>query len=352
MKKIILFILILCCTPISFLFGASSKLENPAQPETNPVQTTLFSEQAGPENHYNINLSNPKLKYRGTLLLNSPHPAFGGFSDLLVSKDRKTFLTVSDMGFWLKGKLNYTPDGDLKSVERKAELGQLLNTEGKTFSIKYNADAEGLCRAPKLDSGESSGSGYLVSFERVHRINHYNSGRDLDLSGKATPLPLPELIRNSPLNGGIESMLRLPDDTLFVLTEDGSSSEDLSAGAILKNGEWLTFNYQRNSDFRPTSAANLGDGKILVLERRYKGPGTLGIRINSIERDKIMQGKTVSPDLFCNITPPIPRDNYEGMDTVMGPGGKLWIYIISDDNFSPAQHTLLTLLELDLSAEN
>ncbi|WP_419779034.1 esterase-like activity of phytase family protein [Maridesulfovibrio sp.] len=352
MKKIILFILILCCTPISFLFGASSKLVNPAQPEINPVQTALLSEQVGPENPEKVVLPNPKLKYRGTLLLTSPHPAFGGFSDFLISKDRTTFLAVSDMGFWLKGKLNYTPSGFLKSVEREAELGQLLDTKGKTFSIKYNADAEGLCRAPQLNHSDTSDSGYLVSFERVHRINHYNSGKHLDLSGKATTVPLPELIRKSPLNGGIESMLLLPDNTLFVLTEDGNSDDAISAGALLNNGEWLTFKYKRNSDFRPTSAGNLNNDKILVLERRYKGPGTLGIRINTIERDKIVQGKTVFPDLFCNIIPPIPRDNYEGMDTVMGPGETIWIYIISDDNFSPAQHTLLTLFELDLSAEN
>ena len=352
MKKIALFILILCCSPISFLFGASTKLDNPAQPETNPVLTTLVSEQVGPEVSENFTLSNPLLKYRGTLLLNSPHPAFGGFSDLLVSQDRTTFLTVSDMGFWLKGKLNYTPSGFLKSVNRQAELGQLLNIEGKTFSIKYHADAEGLCRAPKFDLNDTSCSGYLVSFERVHRINHYNSGQNLDLSGKAATVSIPDQIKNSPLNGGIESMLRLPDNALFVLTEDGKSDDALSAGAILKNGEWLTFKYQRNSDFRPTSAGNLDDGKILILERRYKGPGTLGIRINTIDRGKIKQGETVFPDLFCNITAPIPRDNYEGMDTVIGANGNLWIYIISDDNFSPAQHTLLTLFELDLSANN
>ncbi|WP_415716677.1 esterase-like activity of phytase family protein [Maridesulfovibrio sp.] len=351
MKKIAIFIFILCCTPISFLFGASTKLDSPTQPEINPVRTTLVSEQVGPEEIKNINMSNPSLKYRGTLLISSPHPAFGGFSDLLISEDRTTFLTVSDMGFWLKGKINYTRSGDLKSVSREAELGQLLNTEGKTFSIKYNADAEGLCRAPKLNHDGTPGSGYLVSFERVHRINHYNSGQSMDLSGRPKTVAIPEKIRNSPLNGGIESMLRLPDDTLLILTEDGNSTDDLSLGALLENGEWLTFKYQRNSDFRPTSAANLDEGRILILERRYNGPGTLGIRINTIERDKIKQGKTVFPELFCDITSPIPRDNYEGMDTVIGADGTLWIYVISDDNFSPAQHTLLTMFELDLSAQ-
>lgn len=338
MKKIIIFILILCTTPISLLFGASSKLDNPAQPEINPIQITLVAEQEGPTPNETIELAQPNLKYRGTLLLNSPHPAFGGFSDLLVSDDRKTFLAVSDMGFWLKGSLNYTQDGYLKGVDRKAELGQLLDTEGKTFAVKYDADAEALCRAPN--------SGYLVAFERIHRINHYNSGKKLDLSGKATALPLPEQLKNAPLNGGVETLLLLPDNSLFVLTEGDDSAGPFSEAAVLANGEWINFKYQRNSSYRPTSAGSLSDGRILILERRYNGPGTLGIRFCTIDCSQIKNGATLTPNVFTEINLPIPRDNYEGMDIITDPNGNQWIYIISDDNFSPMQRTLLSLFEL------
>ncbi|TIH14092.1 esterase-like activity of phytase family protein [Marinifilum sp. JC120] len=339
MKKIIIFILILCSTPLTLLFGASSKLDNPAQPQINPVQVTLVSELEGPQANEAVDLSQIKLKYRGTLLLNSPHPAFGGFSDLLVSKDRKTFLAVSDMGFWLKGSLLYKPDGSLKAARNKAELGQLLNTKGKTFTVKYDADAEALCRAP--------GSGYLVAFERVHLINRYHTDKKLDLSGKATALPLTKQLKNSPLNGGIETMLLLPDNTLFALTEGDDSAGPLSEAALLKEGKWVSFKYQRNSSYRPTSAGNLNGNKILILERRYDGPGTLGIRFSTIKKTDLKEGAILKPELFCEIDLPIPRDNYEGMDIISDPNGRQWIYIISDDNFSPLQRTLLSLFELN-----
>ncbi len=338
MQKIIIFILILCTTPTSLLFGASSKLDNPAQPEINPIQTTLIAEQESPASTETIELAQQNLKFRGTLLLNSPHPAFGGFSDLLVSNDRKTFLAVSDMGFWLKGSLHYTQDGFLKGVSRQAELGQLLDTEGKTFAVKYDADAEALCRAPD--------SGYLVALERIHRINHYKSLKNLDLSGKATALPLPEQLKNVPLNGGIETLLLLPDNSLFVLTEGNDSAGSLSEAAVLANGEWINFKYQHNSNFRPTSAGNLLDGRILILERRYNGPGTLGIRFCTIKRSRIKKDAILSPKVFTEINLPIPRDNYEGMDIIPDLNGNQWIYIISDDNFSPMQRTLLSLFEL------
>ncbi|WP_320175023.1 esterase-like activity of phytase family protein [Maridesulfovibrio sp.] len=338
MKKIIIFILILCCMPFTMLFGASTELNNPAQPELNPIPISLVSEQEGPQAEEIPKFANPRLKYRGTLLLNSPHPAFGGFSDLLLSDDRKNFLAISDMGFWLKGSLNYTQSGFLEGVERKAEMGQLLNTEGKTFAIKYYADSEALCRAPEY--------GYLVAFERVHRINRYDSEKTLDLSGKATAIPLPAQLKKVPENGGIETMLLLPDKSIFVLTEGDDSTDQFSEAAILKNGKWTLFRYKRNSAYRPTSAGNLADGRILILERKYQGPGTLGIRFCTVEKDKIRAGATLFPELFCEINLPIPRDNYEGMDIITDNTGTQWIYIISDDNFSPVQRTLLTLFEL------
>ncbi|WP_319759178.1 esterase-like activity of phytase family protein [Maridesulfovibrio sp.] len=339
MKKILLFVLILCCTPLSLLFGASSKLNTPDQPLLNPVAITLVSEQIGPHTDETVTLSRPQLKYYGSLLLSSPHPAFGGFSDLLISENRKSFLAVSDMGFWLKGKLQYTPSGRLKGVERKAELGELLNGQGKTFTVKNDADAEALCRAP--------GSGYLVAFERVHRINRYDSGKSLDLSGRPSPLPLPKQIKKAPVNGGIESMALLPDHSILALTEGKNFSTQPTSAALLKDGKWINFQYKRNSGYRPTSAAYLAGGKILILERRYKGLGTLGIRFNTFPQDKIKEGAVINPDLFCELLPPIPRDNYEGLDIAVDSEGNIWIYIISDDNFSPMQHTLLSLFKLE-----
>lgn len=350
MKKIIIFILILCSTPITFLFGTSSKLDNPAQPQINPIKVTLVSKQKGPLENKTANLTHPKLKYRGTLLLNSPHPAFGGFSDLLISKDRKNFIAVSDMGFWLKGSLLYTQAGFLKGLTHKAEMGQLLDTKGKIFTIKYHADAEALCRAPSSAMKNDSTPGYLIAFERVHRINYYNSGKAMDLSGPATALPLSGELKNTPLNGGIETMLLLPDNSLFVLTEGDDYAGPLSSAALLNKNRWINFKYKRNSNFRPTSAGNLPGEKILILERRYNGPGTLEIRFCTINRNDLKAGVIVKPEIFCKINLPILQDNYEGMDIISSPDGKYWIYIISDDNFSPLQRTLLSLFELNTTA--
>ncbi|WP_320170352.1 esterase-like activity of phytase family protein [Maridesulfovibrio sp.] len=337
MLKIIIFVLILCCTPIGLYFGPSTMNVDAKQPVKNPIMVRLASSPVGPPAGEKTGFDNTRIKYLGTLLLSSPHPAFGGFSDLLVSPDRKTFLAVSDMGFWIKAGIKYTPEGELAGTDAEAQLGQLRNTEGNTYAIKYNADAEGLSRAP--------GSGYLVSFERVHRINRFDN-KELSLAGTPVNFPVPEAVKDLPENAGLESLLLLPDQRLMVLSEGEPSQGNHSYAAVVKDGSWTEFTYVRSDDFRPTSAGNLPGNKILVLERRYTGPGSLGIRFSTFGADEISSGAGIVPCTLFEIKNPLPRDNFEGLDTITAPDGTTYIYIISDDNFSPVQHTLLSLFKL------
>ncbi len=338
MRKILIFLIILCCTPLGYFFGPSTMKVDAKQPAKNPITVKLVSEQVDPQDTGQALVGNSCVNYLGTLLLNSPHPAFGGFSDILISSDRKTVLAVSDLGFWLKTELNYTPEGFLSGTAETAQLGQLLDTEGKAYPIKFKADAEGLSHAP--------GNGYLVSFERIHRIDKFSNGTQLSLAGKAENFPIPKTAESLPDNCGLESILLLPNQNLFILAEGKDEKDSISYGAIFDNKSWTEFNYQRSDDFRPTSAGNLPDNEILVLERRYTGPGSLGIRFRKFPADKISAGAIISAENFFEISPPLPRDNFEGLDTVTTADGTTYIYIISDDNFSPVQHTLLSLFEL------
>ncbi|WP_027722318.1 esterase-like activity of phytase family protein [Maridesulfovibrio zosterae] len=343
MIKIIIFILILCFTPITLLFGPSTMNVDAKQPTTNPITVKLTASQVGPLENDNVDLGVSNIKYLGTLLLYSPHPAFGGFSDLLISNDRKSLLAVTDMGFWMKADIKYSPSGFLRTVSEKAQLGQLCDTNGNTYSIKYNADAEGLSRAP--------GGGYLVSFERIHRINLFKN-KNLSLAGKPTNFTAPKKIKDLPDNSGIESMLLLPNKDLLIISEGDSKSGPLSYASILKKKKWTEYMYQRSQDYRPTSAANLPANEVLILERRYKGPGTLGIRFRKFNSNEIKADQNVRPELVFELPSILPLDNYEGVDTITTEDGKTFIYIISDDNFSPLQHTLLTLFELNPDRQN
>ncbi|WP_291328022.1 esterase-like activity of phytase family protein [Desulfovibrio sp. UCD-KL4C] len=341
MKKTIIFLIITACLLISLTFGVSAKLNKPEQPKINPINIKLTSKQIAPLETDHVDLNVAGLKYKGAILLECIHPAFGGLSDLLISKDRKSFLAVSDMGFWLKGEMIYNDNNFLIGIKPEAKLGQLLNIEGKTLSSKYHADAEALSHAP--------GSGFLVAFERVHRINYFKSPHFFDLSGIPSRINPPEHLKEQPNNGGIESLTLLPEGRLLMIAEGDTDYENPSYAAVGIDDNWIEMEYQRQHDYRPTSAAPLPERNILTLERSYTGPGSLKIRLCIIKQPEFKSGAILRPKQLIKIPNSLPVDNYEGLDTITTNDGRTFIYIISDDNYSPVQHTILMMFEMDKS---
>ncbi len=341
MKKTIIFLIITACLLISLTFGVSAKLNKPEQPKKNPINIKLTFKQVGPLETYPVDLNGAGLKYKGAILLECAHPAFGGLSDLLISKDRKSFLAVSDMGFWLKGEMIYNDNNFLIGIKPEAKLGQLLNIEGKTLSSKYHADAEALSRAP--------GSGFLVAFERVHRISYFNSSHLFDLSGTPSRISPPEHMKEQPKNGGIESMTLLPDSRILMIAEGDTDEDKPSYAAVGIDNDWIEMEYQRQHGYRPTSVATLPEGDILTLERSYTGPGSLKIRLCIIKKPKFKSGVTLYPEQLIKLPRSLPLDNFEGLDTITTDDGRTFIYLISDDNYSPIQHTILMMFEMDKS---
>ncbi len=341
MKKAIIFLIITACLLVSLTFGVSAKLNKPEQPKINPINIKLTFKQVGPLETDHVDLSVAGLKYKGAILLQCAHPAFGGLSDLLVSKDRKSFLAVSDMGFWLKGEMIYNDNDFLIGIKPEARLGQLLNIDGKTLSSKYHADAEALSRAPE--------SGFLVAFERVHRINYFNSSHYFDLSGIPSRISPPEHMKVQPENGGIESLTLLPEGRILMIAEGDTDYDNPSYAAVGMDKDWIEMKYQRQHGYRPTSVAPLPEGDILTLERSYTGPGSLKIRLCIIKQPEFKSEVTLYPKQLIKLPRSLPLDNFEGLDTITTDDGRTFIYIISDDNYSPIQHTILMMFEMNRS---
>ena len=52
------------------------------------------------------------------------------------------------------------------------------------------------------------------------------------------------------------------------------------------------------------------------------------------------------PELLAEIAAPLAVDNFEGVAAVRAPDGGVRLYIVSDDNFSPRQRTLLLAFDI------
>jgi hypothetical protein len=108
------------------------------------------------------------------------------------------------------------------------------------------------------------------------------------------------------------------------------------------------FSVRRTDSFDVSDAVLLASGDLLVLERKFSLLAGIGIRIRRIALASLAPGAVVDgPSVFdADLGEEI--DNMEGIDAHVTPEGDTVLTMVSDDNFSLIQRTLLlqfTLVE-------
>lgn len=273
-----------------------------------------------------------ELVYRGGLHLVSRDPRFGGFSGLGLSADGRRMLSVSDAGVSFSAELSYDDAGNLNGVD-KADLGTLADLDGTPLRGKRWTDAEAM--SPGVE-GE-----IIVAFERDHRLWRYDPG-----STAPRVLRPPDELASMPGNDGIEALTLLHDGRLLAISE-GSPDEPVRVGWVSSRNGWDVLTYRASDGFRPTGAATLPDGDVVVLERYFTPRAGVRIRIVRIAAADIEPGATISGKLLASFAPPMNIDNFEGIEAIQGRSGATHLYLISDDNFNRReQRTLLMMFEL------
>jgi hypothetical protein len=279
-----------------------------------------------------------KAIFRGGLVLASDDPAFGGWSDLLIAPDGNTLLAVGDQGSWMSAILQYDSQGNLAGAV-VTDAGRLKALDGTDLGAdKELADAEAL--APGKDGG------YLVAFERQHRIWLYSP--DLAATPVAADMPLaiqglkPELA-----NEGIEALSRLADGRLILFLE-GAPNEGGTLGFIQGKVTFGHIPYIRQDNFQVTGSAPLPDGGLLMLERYWSEATGALVRVRRMAAAAVGKPVTLPPlDLLLELRQPLTVDNFEGLATWQDAAGKTRLLLLSDDNFNRAQQRTL-LLDFEL----
>ena len=82
-------------------------------------------------------------------------------------------------------------------------------------------------------------------------------------------------------------------------------------------------------------------GDILVLERKFSWNIGLFIRIRRIALADVRPGALVDGQVLLEADLGYAIDNMEGLSVHRSAGGETVLTMISDDNFSPLQRTLL-----------
>lgn len=277
------------------------------------------------------------LVFRSGLVLTGSHPRFGGFSGLWRSPDGSDLVAVTDNGFWLTAKLA-SRNGRLAGLEG-AELAPILGASGKPLHRSRYYDTESLCIA--------DGMAYL-GVERTHDVLRFDWAGE-GVMARARIVPVPREVKRLPDNRGLEAIGVVPGGlplagAIVAIAERSGKDDEPTLGVILGRQPGL-FQVARHDGFDITDLAFLPNGDLLLLERWYRTLRGVGMRIRrvpaaSLKAGALLDGPTlIQADLGQEI------DNMEGL-AVHQENGRTVLTLISDDNFSFLQRTVLLEFEL------
>lgn len=285
------------------------------------------------------------LIYRGGLELHSGAREFGGWSDIAVNDDGSEILSISDEAHWLRAHLTYDANGDLVGTN-SAEIAPMLDLQGRVLKGK-EGDAEGLTLERP---GDLYGT-VAVSFERDVRVWRYDLSHGFE--AKPTNVRIGHWVDALHDNQQLEAITLWKPDTLLAFAETKVNEGDDLLGAMEDYPGTGTAPATRmlsvvpHDPFAITSVANAPDGGIYMLERRFSFLGGLGMEIRHIAPEEIHEGARLNGEVLANLSfQDANIDNMEGIAVRRGPNGETFLYIISDDNYSPLERTLLLMFEV------
>lgn len=275
-----------------------------------------------------------KLEFRGGLQLTSSTREFGGISGLRIMPDGSGFLAVTDMGRWLRGRITYA--GSAPSGIADAVMAPMLSADGKRLAARGLWDTEAIA--------DDRGTIY-VGIERKHQIVKFDFAKS-GFKARAVAVPVPDEFKDFPNNEGIEALAIVPKGqplagTLIAITEKALDASGNIKGFLLGGPNPGSFSVRLRDDFSVTDTTVLPGGDLLLLERRYSPWRGAAVRLRRIAAGDLRPGATVDGEqlLYADVNQQV--DNYEALGLHRTASGELVITIVSDDNFSPLQRTLL-----------
>ena len=279
-----------------------------------------------------------KLIWRGGVNLFGRSSYFGGYSALALDASGNALLAISDAGTWLRANLDH--DGRTLKGLSEATIGPILGKDGKPLAEDRERDAEGMAL---LDGDPAKGTAY-VSFERDHRIERYPITRD-SFGPPDRALPLPAEAKRMDANRGIEALAPIRvgrlKGTTVVFSERLLDKNGNLRGWLIGGPTPGPITLKSIGGFDITDAAALPDGGIVLLERRFRYSEGVQMRIRRIGAKDLRPGALIEGDILLEANDSYNIDNMEGIAAHRSAAGETILTLMSDDNFSPLQRTLL-----------
>lgn len=274
------------------------------------------------------------LEFRGGLILSSPAEGFGGLSSLLLDPDGAHFIAASDRGSWLSGRI--LSEGDRPTGIAEAHLAP-MRVAGGTLAGRGRADVESLVRTK---------AGILAGIERKQEVWIFPGADPLNSGGRRLLSdPSLDALGN---NESLEAMLAPPDGkpaALIVIAEESPDDPAVLPGFLFgplkKPAPMGRFAVRRTDEFSATDAALSDDGMVYMLERRFDFLRGVAMRIRRFPLSEIRPGALIDGEVLISVSRVMAIDNMEALALHRNAAGELILTVLSDDNFSALQRTLL-----------
>jgi hypothetical protein len=274
------------------------------------------------------------LEFRGGLQLTSSYRDFGGLSALRLFADGESFISLSDRGRWLKGRIVYA--GGRPAGIQDAEMAPILGSDGRPLVAKGWFDTESIA----IDGGT-----LYVGIERVNRIVRFDFGR-YGLLARGQPIAIPAGISSLPNNRGPECLEFIPrtmpaGGTLVAISERGLDSAGNLRGFLIGGKTPGEFTVARHDDFDISDCAVFPDSTLMLMERRFNWTSGIAVRLRRVPLDALAPGAVVDGKEILTADMGYQIDNLEGLSVHRASNGELVLTMVSDDNFSRLQRTIL-----------
>jgi hypothetical protein len=312
--------------------------EKPIEALPGPVTTTVTAIPI------DFDRSNPdrknfgKLIFRSGLNLYAKTRHFGGYSGIVLDASGRSLLAISDAGGWMRATLDY----DGRRLRRLSDvvLGPMLGADGKPLKEEAERDAEGVT----LVDGDARRGTVFVSFERKHRIVRYPFTAERFGPPDGT-VPLPAGAKAMVANRGIEAMALIKagklKGTLLAFAEGRADKNGNLIGWLIGGPTPGGITLKRIGGFDITDATPLSDGGVVLLERRFRFSEGIKMRVRRLHASEIRRGALMQGEVLLEANDSLNIDNMEAVAAHQAASGETILTLMSDDNFSALQRTLI-----------
>jgi len=332
----VLCLIILGLMALSAPAGAADLLQNgtPVPVRTKPIETFEIGRD---EDRFG------RLTFLGGLEVLTSDRSIGGLSALMSLDGGSVLFALTDNGNWVAADLDQAANGAPLGLSN-LRYAEMLGENGRNLRGAWRHDTE----AMTLD-GDGT---LLVSAERANAIFQYPWPVSLGNERMLGEMDVPPGIRALRRSKGLEAIAKAPtgtplEGTLVAIAERGASdTHDLPAFLIAGTGA-QSFKIARSGRFDATDAVFLPDGDLLLLERRFNLRDLVGMRLRQFSAAEIVPGARLEGAVLLEADYSFQIDNMEAMALHESATGDLILTLLSDNNRSLLQRTLLLRFRLD-----